>query len=63
MKTADTINELLKILLKQLHSKAKEVLNADEKSTPHDQMLHSVLDSGISSSGVAPKSQQKPQKK
>jgi len=62
MKTVDTIKELIKTLPKELYQKAQGDLIAAEKSIPQYQMLHSVLDSAITSSGIPPKSQPKQQK-
>ena len=62
MKTIDTIKELIKTLTKELYNKTQEDLIAAEKYIPQDQMLLSVLDSAITSSGMAPKCQPKQQK-
>ena len=61
MKTVDTIKELIKPLPKELYQKAQKDLIAAEKSIPQDQMLHSILDSATTSSGIPPKSQPKQQ--
>jgi hypothetical protein len=62
MKTVDTIKELIKALPRELYKKAQEDLTAAEKRIPQDQMLSSVLDSAITSSGMTPKAQPKKKK-
>ena len=62
MKTVDIIKELIKTLPNELYNKAQEDLIAAEKSIPQDQMLHSVVDTAITSSGMPPKSQPKQQR-
>ena len=61
MKTVDTIEELIKTF-QGIIQEGTGGPNSYRKAVPQDQMLHSVLDSAITSPGMSPKRQPKQQK-